>query len=54
MPYSVAVRPVYGKATTYTNWITYVFIIVAYVIGAITYFLSRLIYKKCKEPIINK
>jgi hypothetical protein len=54
MPYSLAVKPVYTNATTYKNWMTYVFILVAYIVGAITYFLARLIYNRYKEPVIEK
>ena len=54
MPYSLAIRPVYGKASNYKDWMTYAFIVVAYAIGAIAYFLARLTYRKCKEPKIIK
>lgn len=48
LPYSLAVWPVYGKATNWRNWITYVFIIVAFVIGALAFLCGRLLYIKCK------
>lgn len=48
MPYSLAVRPVYGAATNWVNWMTYVLIVAGVVVGGLAFLLGRAVYLKCK------
>lgn len=48
MPYSIGVSPVYGEATDWVNWITYVFIVLGILLNGIVFGCGRLIYVKCK------
>lgn len=55
MPYSLIIEPVYGEATDWVGWLTYVFILAAVVVTGLIYLVCRAIYTKCKaKKILNR
>lgn len=49
MPYSLAVRPVYGLAFDWRSWQTYIFIIINIVVVGLLFLIGRLLFLKCKR-----
>lgn len=48
LPYSLAVRPVYGRATNWVEWITYALIAAGLIVGIIVHIIGYFLYRKVK------